>query len=624
MISNQPLIEDSFVDDGPGEFVYPPISPDEIRCLVLEPGRGKEPLSCSLKVHRLADSPPYEAISYVWGDIDLCHEIKCNGRPLSITTKLRNALRQCRLPDRARVLWADFICIDQLDLTEKSHQVASMSKIYGQATRVLICFGPDKTKGCAQVACSWLKRFNQFFERTLREVGSEWDAFPYVHDSDPIPSDPRWASVANLTDHPWFERGWVVHEVSLSKAAVVCWGESRIDWLWVLRSVTWALRRSISVYRTFCMPQWDLYRMMYTSRYKDEAITLWPKDEFVVDSFIDALDTARSVGYTDDRDRIYSFLGLPVSAEIRDVVSINYANTKTVSQVFQDFACCYLDCTRNLMLLHYTASTNKILSTNSDCPSWVPQWNTYQYKSGLDVYRFARIVSQETPKMPWICDREGGGILRVRGLLMDSITLVSPLLSKPTTINDMAAVWWNCIRYSRSAYDNFPPLYAFLGAIIGRSSPGSLTYEQIDAAAKAFVRRLVSGADVLSGRGAEALFDAPEDDVNGPLEVLWDHILKLVHKRRVAVTRRGYYCLVPGTTRVGDTCAVLFGTTTPFILRGAGRQNLHKVVGDAFVTSSRKIDVEAGEVHPYRMGSGTNANEDWRGWGLKEQDIWLC
>ncbi|KAK7743836.1 hypothetical protein SLS53_003855 [Cytospora paraplurivora] len=623
MEDNQLYIEKSPGEDGPADFVYPPISPEEFRCLVLEPGRGKEPLSCTLQVHRLADSPPYEAISYVWGEIDLCYEIKCDGRPLSITQNLRDALRQCRRPDRARVLWADFICINQLDETEKSHQVASMSKIYSQATRVLICLGPDRTRGCARQACSWLREFNRMFKKTLKGIGSEWDSFPHVVDSDPVPSDPRWASVAILTDHPWFERGWVVQEVSLAKAAFVCWGKSRISWLWVLRSVTWALRRSTSVYGTLCMPQWDLYRMMYTSRYKDEAITMWPRDEIVVDSFLGALEIARSVNYTDDRDRIYAFLGLPVAAEIRDSVSIDYANTKTVSQVFQDFAWCYLGRTHDLMLLHYTESTGYILSTESDCPSWVPQWQTYLYRRGLDIHRFAKIVSQESPTLPWVCSREGDSVLRVRGVLMDSITLVSSRLSDTMTIDDLAATW-NRIRYSKSTYDKFPPLHAFLGAIIGQDSPGSLTREQIDAATKEIMRRLVPGADDLSGRDAEATPDATEDDLTGPVEVFWQHILKLVHNRRVAITRRGYYCLVPGVTRVGDTCAVLFGTTTPFILRSAGRQNYHKVVGDAFITSSREIDVEAGAVSPYRLGSGSNANEDWLDWDLEEEDIWLC
>jgi hypothetical protein len=67
MGDDQPCDEQFCGKDGMEPYRYSPVAPGEIRCLVLEPGRGNKSLSCTLEVYRLADKPSYEAISYVWG-----------------------------------------------------------------------------------------------------------------------------------------------------------------------------------------------------------------------------------------------------------------------------------------------------------------------------------------------------------------------------------------------------------------------------------------------------------------------------------------------------------------------------------------------------------------------------
>jgi hypothetical protein len=90
------------------------------------------------------------------------------------------------------------------------------------------------------------------------------------------------------------------------------------------------------------------------------------------------------------------------------------------------------------------------------------------------------------------------------------------------------------------------------------------------------------------------------------------------------MTRRGYYGLVPGITMEGDLCCILFGATTPIILRKTERVGYYKLIGDAFFASSRGLNDD--DPYPYRVGSGSDwdANEDWLEWALKEEDIFLC
>lgn len=620
---NELEADDFWGKEGLEPYQYTPISPGEIRCLVLEPGHDNEPLSCTLEVHQIADKPDYEAISYVWGTPVMCHKIKCHGRQTSITRNLRDVLRQCRLPDSTRVLWADSVCINQNDDREKSHQVSVMGKIYSQATRVLICLGSDQTDGCAQQLQSLVHDFNRMFQRTLEKITDDYDSFPFPDDDDPLLSDPRWQSCVSLEKHTWNDRGWVVQEAGLAKDALLLWGKAQIPWLWLLRIITWIRRRSNLRSTLGELGLGNLHVNMYKSHYSKEARTMFRRSNFITYDLLSMLNAARSLHVTDNRDRIYAFLGLPTAADIRDSISIDYE--KTASQVYQDFACHYLDHTQDLSLLHYVQPNEAAMSEDPEYPSWVPQWHWNFYINHLYRTYDTKILSQYDPRaVP--CSRVGGSILRVRGLILDSITYLSPCLSESTTIDDLAAIWKAVICHrSRPIYEKFPPIYAFLETIRIGVYPTILSNEELKELTEAYLRRLDPDASVLGGEDAKAPPDAADDGPNGPEDFLWDWIVAPICNRHVAVTERGYYCLVPKLAREGDTCALIFGTAHPFILHSTGSQGYYKVVGDAFMTSSREIDLEAC-VYPYRVGvdDGVNAYEDWQDWALEEEDIWLC
>jgi hypothetical protein len=93
------------------EYHYEPLVHEEdIRVLVLQPGRGNESLQCHLKHVSLAKPPPYEALSYVWGDATRKDQIHCDNGTLAVTTNLHIALRYLRNEVTERVIWADAIC----------------------------------------------------------------------------------------------------------------------------------------------------------------------------------------------------------------------------------------------------------------------------------------------------------------------------------------------------------------------------------------------------------------------------------------------------------------------------------------------------------------------------------
>jgi hypothetical protein len=125
-------------------YIYTPLQHlDSIRLLELLPGVKGSPLSCNIAEVRRGNSPKYEALSYAWGEAEFLHTIEevTSSTRLSITVNLHTALQAIRHEHASRVLWVDAICINQLDMNEKNHQVAFMGKIFGDAWRVVVWLG---------------------------------------------------------------------------------------------------------------------------------------------------------------------------------------------------------------------------------------------------------------------------------------------------------------------------------------------------------------------------------------------------------------------------------------------------------------------------------------------------
>lgn len=146
-------------------YYYEPLSSSmHIRYLLLWPSSNSEDsLICTLHSAPLDSLPPFEAISYVWGNNEKVAQVSCNDSIMRITASLDAVLRRLRLPDEKRTLWADSICIDQDNRKEQGNQVALMGEIYAKASKTIICLGPDPGKHAENVA-TLLKEITQRIE----------------------------------------------------------------------------------------------------------------------------------------------------------------------------------------------------------------------------------------------------------------------------------------------------------------------------------------------------------------------------------------------------------------------------------------------------------------------------
>jgi heterokaryon incompatibility protein (HET) len=150
----------------PSNFSFSPLpDPASIRLIQFvtpTPSSGsRDPdIEFNLSVHWFGDGTPFECLSYTWGNSTfpysklaeelepayrLDYEIGVNGDVLTVQKNLYDAPKMPRSRIKGRkssgYFWIDAICINQMDIEEKSWQVAMMDQIYRAATRTIVWVG---------------------------------------------------------------------------------------------------------------------------------------------------------------------------------------------------------------------------------------------------------------------------------------------------------------------------------------------------------------------------------------------------------------------------------------------------------------------------------------------------
>jgi hypothetical protein len=178
-------------------YQYPPLSPgsDSIRLLRLMPHKDENaPIQCELFEYSLQESVKgthlYEALSYVWGSPETSESISIDKHNLPVTANVHAALSSLRDRSFERIIWADFICINQEDeKDEKERQIQSMAKIYGQANRVVVYLGVAADAS------------DQALEDIRVAAEDESTNLSISEKSQKV--------ILKLLERPWFQRIWV-------------------------------------------------------------------------------------------------------------------------------------------------------------------------------------------------------------------------------------------------------------------------------------------------------------------------------------------------------------------------------------------------------------------------------
>lgn len=187
-----------------------------IRLLTLLPGMPHDSLRTTLASVDMEDKqsssfPVFECLSYAWGNINNRANMYVDGKLVSVTRNLADALLHLRHYEIPRVLWVDAICINQGNMAERSLQVGLMSQIYSRAQRVLVWLGPESShSSLAMKAISQLSDAVDLDLETqtfmpLMDSARDW-VKPYTQ----LPlSDEEINALCDLFRRPWFRRLWV-------------------------------------------------------------------------------------------------------------------------------------------------------------------------------------------------------------------------------------------------------------------------------------------------------------------------------------------------------------------------------------------------------------------------------
>ncbi|KAI1264749.1 heterokaryon incompatibility protein-domain-containing protein [Xylariaceae sp. FL1019] len=340
--------------------------PMSIRIAELLPGKSDEPLSCLLHEFEWSNLPKYEALSYAWGDPEDKSSIIIHDKKLEITKSLQVALSHLRYEDKARLLWADAICINQSDIPERGAQVRQMRRIFEHAETVILWLGPDSSNQ-AHLAKSSVHQITSFLcgqlGITVSDIAQEAEVYNKIifknRDKIPLPhdcgfvTDAMWNALLWLYKHPVFKRVWIIQEMNASRRRVVYCGSATMSWEAIEMVAGYIiLETAFSKSRGFTSA-YCWWASILGSRFHQS------------DEWLQMLYLASTFEATDPRDVIYGLRGMIQCDNGGWLLDPDYAKTTldvyrdSVEAAFLNFgdvnALCYVHGTEN--------------------PSWIPRWD---------------------------------------------------------------------------------------------------------------------------------------------------------------------------------------------------------------------------------------------------------
>lgn len=403
----------------PEPYQYPDISatPGVFRVIKLLPPLesnlpfGSPTLRIEVCQATVKDSNTFNALSYTWGlcgsvpDRPVIVETTDGPRRIHIFQPLENALLELSTTPQAtcRPIFVDQICINQLDLDEKSIQVQLMGHIYTKCKCVIVWIGQgtkssdryfDFTNEVSQEGV-----LARFFEQRRTAFGHITDA---VMDTD-IPVEgmdkedrddilsllavygdrfPLDGTI-DVLQRTWFTRLWIIQEVCLAPDVIFVCG-SRLLCFDCFRNGT----LFYAIYSTYwsrtvihTMPKdksrrqklaLDLSRNVNRIVQERRAIhTLGKKQKFsdLVLKY-NVNDGKPKIGASLPEDRLFGLLGIAAENDTCKDVTVRYGE---VAEVYTEFA--------GILLMEKPDIIS--LSQHPKCvsglPSWVPDWSSNLY-----------------------------------------------------------------------------------------------------------------------------------------------------------------------------------------------------------------------------------------------------
>jgi hypothetical protein len=580
----------------------------------------------------------FAALSYVWG-AGRSRKIILNEQPAYIGANLEAALRSLRSTQRFNAnfrLWVDALCINQNDVEERSRQVTKMHMLYSSAWSVISWVGEERDGSAA--AMLLLDRL-----AAASRAGKGREVQACLQRDPAYFGDGCWAALHEFMQREYWSRVWVIQEVVLgSRAVVLRCGNWCLDWetfctglvfmsdyLWTIKDLLLKRDLDLQPYRREGSQVW------LTTSFHLITKDLWPMSRMRGEEsqsgwlgFGRLLVLANSANSSDVRDKVYGLVGMMDPLVARKLVP-DYGSSPAT--IFAKMSQVYIETYQDLDPIREGNCWSK---TNT--PTWAADWtwngrlryNRSETRFWGPFWEKADTSGLAVPAEPYCASGDtkagysfsaDGLLLHCRGFLIDKI---SGLGSREAGYFGWPGEYTVNAKQQASAYGD--------EAGIRKALYTALVADRVDKGKKAEERHAAIFHLPSSFDKAKPQFDKLRWKWLGDQEgyyfrwegwlqanrdfILWDHKLgdffdgsipddaseydfmevysgvdRTAKGRRFMTTENGYMGWCPSNmygedseqTQIGDLIAILFGCSTPIVIRSCGEQ--FKVVGEAYV-----------------------------------------
>lgn len=573
----------------------------------------------------------FAALSYVWGDGILRENIILNGEVVSITANLAIALRTLAADEvftGQYRLWVDAICINQVDDEERADQVQKMRDIYGGAWAVVSWLGRSHPGASINFAFPFL-RILASLEGDRRNLGNF---------QEPL-KDTYFYALSRLMRKDYWFRLWIIQEVVMGASSTVLrYGDEIIDWNTFCRGIgvlyhgsNWLFKdtalelayvsrgiREPAVWATYGvhLVHNDLRQLTRSQEHGGG----WP-------SFRRLLDIANTAECRDVRDKVFGLVGMMDSAIAADIMkAFEYEPPRLFTAVSRAF------------IIH-TNSLDPLRQGNPwgqvGAPSWAADW-TWEGRIRFSRPEYNLVAphwdnSEPEPDpaliyrahgytAPSFCFLDDWRLLRCEGFIFDEIAgLGAPeagffkwdkhrVIQCPSWKSAYGSpeltgqALWNALLLSVIAKGE--RTHQRHAALLSLPASFWMALPQFEArgwdwlaAQRGYYFKWQYWRDandhlMLGERPLASFFTnvIPEDADEITYTEIYCASQRAVQQRRFMLTKGGYFGWGPDNAytndesmelRVGDKIAVVFGCSTPLVIRPKGVR--FEVVGEAYL-----------------------------------------